>query len=240
MAWRAVIAVTVIIAETVVNFPDPKSADEGGLLCMGGNLEVETLVSAYSQGIFPWPHPGYPLLWFSPLHRGIIEFQDLHIPKSLQKFIRKSPYKITMDTAFRDVITSCANVPRPAQDSTWITQDIIEAYVELHRQGYAHSVEAWQEKKLVGGVYGVWVGGVFVGESMFYKAENASKICLLTLIDFLQSVGHEWMDVQMITPVLKSLGGKYLHRDEFLKKWHKAFAKNKFQSIKKFVLPRGP
>ncbi len=215
----------------MIKFPSPESSDETGLLAIGGDLEIETLVSAYTQGIFPWPHPGYPLLWFSPKERGLIVFQKLHIPQSLKKFLKKTEYKITFDKAFAEVMEGCASVPRPGQDGTWVTSEMKNAYLKFHKKGYAHSVECWDGKNLVGGLYGVWVGGAFVGESMFFKKDNASKMCLLSLIEFLKSQGHEWMDVQMVTPVVEMLGGEYVAQKEFLEMWKLAFKKFPFSSL---------
>ncbi len=215
----------------MIDFPNPAYADEIGLVCVGGDLEVETLLAAYTQGIFPWPHPGYPLLWFSPGERGIIRFNKLHVAQSLKKFIRKCNYRLTFDLAFAEVMNQCSLVPRPGQDGTWITEAIKEAYLNFHRKGYAHSVECWDKDELVGGLYGVWVGGTFVGESMFYKKDNASKLCLLHIISFLKTKGIKWMDVQMVTPVIEALGGEYVPRKEFLKLWHQALQENPFESI---------
>lgn len=216
----------------MIDFPNPENADDTGLVFVGGDLEVETLLNSYRKGIFPWPHPGFPLLWFSPGERGIIEFENLHIPTSLRKFIKKTDYKITFDKAFPEVLQACAEVPRPGQDGTWITDAMKKAYLKFHKEGYVHSVECWDGKNLVGGLYGVWVGGAFVGESMFFKKDNASKLCLLGVIEFLKANGHKWMDVQMVTPVVELLGGEYVSRKEFLRKWDSALKKFSFASLK--------
>ncbi len=220
----------------MIQFPDPNTADEYGLLAIGGNFEIETLRLAYSQGIFPWPQAGHTYLWFSPPERGIIEFKDFHVPKSLAKEIKQKSYRFTFNENFKEVIENCANVPRPNQPGTWITKEIIESYTEFHKAGFAHSIECWETTNLVAGLYGVWVGGVFMAESMFYKKSNASKICLVQLAEFLKSKGHSWMDIQMVTPVLELMGGKYISRAEFLPKLKSAQLENSFESLK---FPRG-
>ncbi|MGK5083175.1 leucyl/phenylalanyl-tRNA--protein transferase [Bdellovibrionota bacterium FG-1] len=202
-----------------IHFPDPRKAGPEGLVALGANLEVETLVQAYLQGIFPWPIEGFPeMTWFSPAERGILEFKDLHIPRSLRTFKNKSPYRFTFNKAFANVLQACSAVPRPDQPGTWITPEIQSAYLALHRAGHAHSVEAWDSTldQLVGGLYGVWVQGVFAGESMFHTEPNASKLALITLIDHLQAHGVQWIDIQMLTPHMKSLGAKAISRDDFL------------------------
>ncbi|MEK7355315.1 MAG: leucyl/phenylalanyl-tRNA--protein transferase [Bdellovibrionota bacterium] len=197
-------------------FPDPALADDDGLLCVGGDLRVETLVEAYSNGIFPWPQDGAPLLWFSPVRRGVLDFAELHWPRRFLRELKDESYEITFNRAFARVIHECAAIPRTHESGTWILPPIEGAYARFHQAGYAHSVECWRGGELVGGLYGVYVGGVFSGESMFHKESGASKRCLFSLIGKLKSHGLEWMDTQMVTPVLQTFGGKYISRDEFL------------------------
>jgi leucyl/phenylalanyl-tRNA---protein transferase len=199
-------------------FPDPHYTLADGLVMVGGELNLETLLEAYSFGIFPWPHEDYPLLWFSPVQRGVLDFANLHWPRSFQKFLRQHAYRLTCNLAFADVMAACSQVPRPGQNGTWITPEISAAYLEFHRAGYAHSVECWEGDVLVGGLYGVYVAGVFAGESMFFHKPNTSKLCLWWLIERLRDQGHSWMDTQMVTENLKTLGGCYIKRDEFLER----------------------
>lgn len=201
-----------------IDFPDPSNALDEGLIAVGGRLDVPTLYHAYKKGIFPWPQPGYPLLWFSPEKRGVLEFKDLHLPKSLEKLRRKSNLVFTVDQAFPQVIEECRRQPRKFQQGTWIVPDLLNAYIRFFEAGFAHSIECWQEKDLVGGIYGVFVDGVFSGESMFHKIPNASKLSLLYLVDHLRNRGLQWMDIQMVTPVTEKMGGKYISRLQFLKK----------------------
>jgi leucyl/phenylalanyl-tRNA--protein transferase len=199
-------------------FPDPRSATPEGVVAVGGDLEPETLVSAYRQGIFPWPVVGLPLLWFSPPARGVLDFRDLHLPRSLRRARGQSSLRLTLDAAFPDVIRACAATPRPEQEGTWITPAIESAYVRLHRLGVAHSAEAWAGDLLVGGVYGVDVGGAFAAESMFYHHPNASKLALLHLVEHLASRGLDWLDIQVLTPHLARLGAHEIDRDAFLER----------------------
>jgi len=200
----------------VVGFPDPRTADADGLVAVGGDLHPQTLLLAYRRGIFPWPLQGFPLLWFCPAERGILEFQELHLPRSLARARRRTSLAFTIDTAFAQVIEACAATSRPAQDGTWITPPIIRAYVRLHQLGIAHSVEAWRGNCLAGGIYGVEVDGAFAAESMFYREPNASKLALLYLIDHLSARGLDWLDIQILTPHLERLGAKSISRDAFL------------------------
>ncbi len=207
----------------IVSFPPIKQADENGLLAIGGDLQVESLLLAYKRGIFPWPiNEDFPLAWFAPNPRGLIDFKDLHISKSLKKTLRKESFIIKYNTNFEAVIMNCSMITnRKGQSETWITQDIINAYIEMFRQGYAYSVEVYtkgENEKLVGGVYGVCIGRYFSGESMFYRETDASKIALVHLIEKLSSVGVTWLDTQMVTSVVKNLGGKEVTRDEFMQK----------------------
>jgi len=207
------------ITTNQVKFPDPWILPEesDGLLYIGGNLHVETLVQAYSLGIFPWPlEAAYPLFWFCPEPRGVLDFGNLHIPRSLEKVRRRNLYRFTFNQAFGRVMEECARQPRPGQEGTWIIPGMLPAYLEFHRQGYAHSIECWREDVLVGGIYGVCVKGVFSGESMFHLEPNTSKLCLVELALKLKSLGLEWMDIQMITPVTELLGGHYISRRDFL------------------------
>lgn len=208
------------MAKVKETFPPIELAIEG-IIAVGEPINNERLLEAYGRGIFPWPTDEYPLLWFCPDPRGILDFADLHSPKSWQKFLRHHDFKITFDQAFARVIKECAATPRPGQSGTWINSKIIKAYIDFHQAGHAHSVECWQGEELVGGLYGVHVNGVFAGESMFYAQPNASKLCLWSLIMRLYEQGHSWMDVQMVTPVLESFGAKYISRVDFLKRLKK-------------------
>lgn len=203
-------------------FPDPRLAEEDGLLCWGGELNPETLFEAYSKGIFPWPQEGYPLLWFSPEQRGIIDFSDFHISKRLARDLKRAEFEVSFDQEFEQVISHCQKIKRPNEKGTWITKDILSAYLKFHSAGYVHSVECWKDKRLVGGLYGVFVGGVFSGESMFHLLDDASKFCLIQLVELLKTKSLTWIDTQMVTPLVKNFGGKYIDRDNFLKRHQEA------------------
>lgn len=203
----------------VVRFPPVELADSDGLLALGGDLEVPTLIEAYSQGIFPWPiSKDYPLAWFSPNPRGVLRYENLNIPRSLEKFRKKNKYSFKFNTQFKEVIDKCAELKnRKGQISTWITDDIKKAYTDLFEAGLAYSIEAYDEQSdLVGGLYGVSINGFVSGESMFYEATNASKLCLVYLMEHLHQHGIDWMDTQTLTPVVESLGGEMISRKEFL------------------------
>ncbi len=198
-------------------FPDPEQANANGLVAVGGDLSAATLEEAYTSGIFPWPQQDYPLLWFSPPERGILRFQDFKIPNSTQRKIKQETFKLTMNQAFMQVIENCARIPRHHENRTWILPEMVQAYSELHRLGHGISVEAWFEDHLVGGLYGVLFKGVFSGESMFFKKSEASKVCLVHLVEELRQQGHTWIDIQMVTPLLEQFGGVYVPRSQFLK-----------------------
>ena len=200
----------------LIQFPDPREAAYEGIVVLGGSLSVPNLLNAYRRGIFPWPIDGWPLTWFCPEERAILEFRDLHIPRSLRREQRRAPYRYTIDRAFRAVITCCARVTRAGERGTWITPQMLTAYCELHAAGGAHSVEAWAGAELVGGVYGVDAGGAFAGESMFHLRPNASKLALLFLIEHLRARGLDWLDIQVMTPHMAALGAREIGRDEFL------------------------
>lgn len=201
----------------IADFPPVESADEHGLLALGGDLEVESLLLAYSRGIFPWPiSKEYPLAWFSPDPRGILAFEKLHLSKSLRKFLKKNPYEIRFNTNFEAVILNCARVKRADNQGTWITDDIINSYIELHKNGFAYSIETYLENTLVGGVYGVCINRFYSGESMFHTADNASKVALVALLYQLNQKGIGWIDTQMVTPVVEQLGGVEIPRETYL------------------------
>lgn len=203
----------------ILEFPPIELADENGLLAVGGDFEVESLILAYSQGIFPWPiNEQYPLAWFSPDPRGILTYENLHISTSLKKFLKKNPYKISFSNDFRAVIMNCAMVKRKDNQGTWITQELMEAYIELHKHRYAYSIEVYLEDKLVGGLYGVWLNQYVSAESMFHTENNASKVAIVYLMEYLHEHGIDWIDTQMLTPAVEQMGGIYLKRAEFLKK----------------------
>jgi leucyl/phenylalanyl-tRNA--protein transferase len=198
-------------------FPPVESASEDGLVAVGGDLEIDTLTTAYQRGIFPWPiSADYPLAWFSPDPRGILFFDDLHISKSFEKFLKKTKFTVTFNQAFSDVIKNCAEMARKDQPSTWITPDIVQGYHKLFQAGLAYSVEVWDEKRLVGGLYGVVMGTFVSGESMFMVEDNASKLALYELIHHLETKGIKWLDTQMVTPVVEQFGGDYVAREMFL------------------------
>jgi leucyl/phenylalanyl-tRNA---protein transferase len=197
--------------------PDP--ADELGLVALDYRLTPERLISAYQHGVFPWPDgtPFNPIPWVCPPHRAILEFAALHIPKNLRRSQRTlSHLRFTVDTAFELVIHACAAAPRRGQSGTWITPAMIGAYIELHRRGHAHSIEAWDGEALVGGLYGVTAGGVFTGESMFHRIPDTSKLCILHLIDHLRARSVTWIDIQQLTPHFALLGAHEISREEFL------------------------
>jgi leucyl/phenylalanyl-tRNA---protein transferase len=213
-----------------VTFPDPRTYDfpewlpygdymyfAREVVSFGDPLTVKNVREAYLKGIFPWHMEGIPLPWYCPEQRAILEFADLHIPRSLERARRSNGFTFTIDKAFRQVMEECSRTPRPGQGGTWITGEFIDVYSQLHNEGMAHSVEAWDaEGELVGGLYGVDAGGVFCGESMFFKKANASKLALLFLIDHLRSRGATWLDAQVMTPHMKALGAKEIDRKRFL------------------------
>jgi leucyl/phenylalanyl-tRNA--protein transferase len=200
----------------LIQFPDPRRASYEGIVVLGGELNVPNLLNAYRRGIFPWPVEGWPLTWFCPEERAVLDFKDLHVPRSLRREQRRAPYRFTIDRAFRAVITICARIARPDQPGTWITPQMLRAYCKLHEAGHAHSVEAWAGDELVGGLYGVDADGAFAGESMFHLRPNASKLALLFLIEHLQARGLDWLDVQVMSEHMAALGAKEITRDDFL------------------------
>ncbi|HZA80421.1 MAG TPA: leucyl/phenylalanyl-tRNA--protein transferase [Actinomycetes bacterium] len=200
-------------------FPDPATAGEDGLVGIGADLEPATLLDAYRRGIFPWPHPGVPLPWFSPDPRGVIPLDGLVVSRSLRARLRRSGWETTVDRAFAAVLAGCADRRgTPREDGTWITPAMRVAYQRLHDLGHAHSLEVWAGGELVGGLYGVGLGGVFTGESMFHLATDASKVALVDLVARLAEAGGRLIDVQMVTPHLASLGARDLPRAEFLER----------------------
>jgi leucyl/phenylalanyl-tRNA--protein transferase len=196
-------------------FP-PAELAEDGLLAVGADLRPERLVLAYRSGIFPWYEDGQPILWHSPEPRMVLCARDLRVGRSLLKVIRKGVYRITLDTAFRRVIESCAAVKRPGQRGTWITSAMKEAYTELHRRGLAHSVEAWREGRLAGGLYGVSLGAAFFGESMFARAPDASKVAFVALVEQLLRWGIDLVDCQVYTEHLARFGAVEWPRKRYL------------------------
>lgn len=201
----------------ILEFPPVESSDEHGLLAIGGDLDIDSLLLAYSQGIFPWPiSDEYPLAWFSPDPRGILAFDKLHLSKSFRKFLKKNPYDIKFNTNFEAVIKNCAIAKRADQPGTWINDQIIDAYINLHQQGYAYSIESYLDDRLVGGVYGVCINRFYSGESMFHTEDNAGKVALVSLMYMLNQRNIGWLDTQMVTPVVESLGGIEIPRDTFL------------------------
>lgn len=201
-------------------FPDPETAleDPNGLLAVGGNLSQSTLLDAYRQGIFPWYEDGQPLLWWSPNPRTVIFPESLHISRSLKKTLRTKPWDIRLNTSFEQVMAHCAS-PRSGQPGTWITKEMNMAYIALHQSGYAHSLEVWLDNTLVGGLYGVLIGGVFCGESMFSLQRDASKIALVQLGMLLRQYTQMGMiDCQVANDHLQSMGAIEISRDEFISK----------------------
>jgi leucyl/phenylalanyl-tRNA--protein transferase len=199
----------------MARFPDPRYA-QGDVVAMGEDLRVETLREAYRKGIFPWPHDSVPLPWFSPRRRAVLFLHELHIGRSLQKAAKRSSLTFTIDRDFRFVIRACSEMARPEQDGTWIHPNIIQAYTRLHDAGDAHSIEAWQDDVLVGGLYGVDAGGLFTGESMFHTQSDASKLALLFLAEHLRARGANLIDCQVMTPHMQALGAREIARGKFL------------------------
>ena len=203
-------------------FPPPDYADPSGLLAVGGDLSKERLLEAYRLGIFPWYSDDQPILWWSPDPRLVLDLKDFGISRSLRKTLKKGVFQVTFDHAFEQVIQACAVVPRAAQNGTWITEEMQEAYINLHGLGYAHSVESWFGGKLAGGLYGVSLGKAFFGESMFHLRTDASKVALATLVEKLKSWDFHFIDSQMTTEHMVRLGAKELPRRIFLKRLQSA------------------
>lgn len=198
-----------------IEFPDVSKATSDGLLAVGGDLSPERILHAYQNGIFPWFDNSEPILWWSPDPRFVLFPKDLRVSKSMAQLLRKNSFKITENLAFSDVIKHCADTKRYGQKGTWITEDMIDAYIKLHELGYAKSIEAWKNDTLVGGLYGITIKNkVFCGESMFSHVSNASKVAFISLV---QNSNFELIDCQLHTKHLESLGAKYITRAEFLK-----------------------
>jgi leucyl/phenylalanyl-tRNA--protein transferase len=205
-------------------FP-PADLAEDGLLAVGGDLSAERLTRAYAEGIFPWYSAGEPILWHSPDPRMVLTADRLRVPRSLRKALCGETFRLTMDTRFREVVDACAQAPRPAQDGTWITPELIEAYAELHRRGVAHSVEAWHEGELAGGLYGVSLGAAFFGESMFTRVSDASKVAFVRLVGQLERWGITLVDCQIHSEHLARFGAEEWPRARYLKALERALAR---------------
>ena len=190
---------------------------DSDIVSFENNLSVENLLKAYANGIFPWPDSSDDLIpWFCPLKRGVLFFNELHISRTLKKILNKNEFSISVNKNFLEVIKKCAKIPRKDQSGTWINEKMINAYYDLHKEGYAKSIESYYNKELVGGIYGVLVNGVFSAESMFHKKSYASSICFLHLIKILKKLNIEWMDLQVLTPHMKKMGGKEIDRNIFI------------------------
>lgn len=199
-------------------FSDPESVDETGLVAVGGDLRPARLLEAYCLGIFPWYGEEYPVLWWSPDPRAIFELDGLHVSRRLRRTMRSGRFTVTINQAFVEVMRGCAD----REEGTWITPDMFAAYRRLHKLGYAHSVETWHAGRLAGGIYGVAVGGLFAGESMFHRTTDASKVALAALVDRLRARGYRLFDIQQTTEHTRSLGAVEIPRKEYLIRLHAA------------------
>ncbi len=207
------------IEDDLPKFPDPRKTDSEGIVAVGGDLSVPTLLTAYQQGIFPWYNDRQPIIWWCPDPRFILYPGDLKVSKSMRPYFNQQKYRVSYDTAFVSVITACGAITRQGQpEGTWITDDMISGYTDLHDAGYAHSVEVWEEDTLVGGLYGVGLGHVFFGESMFSLRPNASKMGFIHLIRSLKKRSYQLIDCQQETGHLASLGAQSIPRADFLDK----------------------
>ena len=208
----------------MIEFPDPEMAGPDGILAIGGDLSPERLILAYRSGIFPWYSEGDPIIWHSPEKRMVLFPRELRISSSMKQLMRKKLYQITWNTSFEEVIRACQSSPRKGQDGTWITDEMLEAYLRLHELGHARSMEVWRQtdhngerkKKLVGGLYGIDLGHVFCGESMFSRESNTSKLAFIELVRRLERHNYRVIDCQMYTSHLASLGAREIPRSEFL------------------------
>lgn len=197
-------------------FPSVEYSSPDGLLAVGGDLSPERLMLAYRNGIFPWFEDDEPILWWCPPQRMVLFFDELKVSKSMRNILNRNIFTVTFNTAFRDVILNCRNIEREGQYGTWITNEMVEAYCRLHELGIARSFEVWQDGELVGGLYGIDLGHVFCGESMFSKVPNASKVAFITLARQLQKENYKLLDCQVHNPHLESLGAREIDREEFL------------------------
>ncbi len=225
---------TVFALSEKIEFPPAYLADFSGLLCVGGDLSCERILCAYKNGIFPWFSEDEPVLWWSPDPRLVLFPQDIKISKSLKKKIKKHYFDITLDEAFQEVIHACAFTRTKNNQETWLVDDMIEAYTLLHKNGYAHSVEAWKDGKLAGGLYGISLGGVFFGESMFTLVSDASKTALAALSQYLEKLKFDFIDCQVTTKHLLSMGAVEISRKNFLKKLRLSLKKKDYTGKWKF------
>lgn len=197
-------------------FPPVSESDEEGILAIGGDLDPERLKLAYKSGIFPWFNEGDPILWWSPDPRMVLFLDELIVSKSMRNILNRNEFKVTFNQNFAAVISNCQNIKRDGQNGTWISNEMIDAYCRLNEQGIAKSVEVWQDEVLVGGLYGIDLGHVFCGESMFSKASNASKVAFIALVNHLKKENYKLLDCQVYNPHLESLGCREIDREEFM------------------------
>lgn len=206
------------------DFPHPSLADPDGLLAIGGDLSEKRLLMAYSRGIFPWYGPGSPILWWSPEPRLLLYPKQIHIPRSLRRVVNSGRFSISSDNAFVRIIQNCAETKRRGWSGTWLVPEMIDAYIRLHEAGVAHSFEAWQKSRLMGGIYGLALGKAFFGESMYYRAPDASKTALVHLMIFLRENGYHFMDCQQTTGHMLRFGAREVSRKDFLTQLEAAVA----------------
>lgn len=197
-------------------FPPVSEADEEGILAIGGDLDPERLKLAYKSGIFPWFNPGEPILWWSPDPRMVLFLDELRVSKSMRNILNRNQFKVTLNKNFAAVISNCKSIKRDGQEGTWISNEMIAAYCELNNQGIAKSIEVWQDEVLVGGLYGIDLGHIFCGESMFSKVSNASKVAFIALVEYLRRGNYKLLDCQVYNPHLESLGCVEIDREEFM------------------------
>lgn len=204
------------LSDNDYHFPNPNLADDEGILAIGGDLSPQRLLIAYELGIFPWFNPSDPIVWWSPNPRFVLFPKELKIAKSMRPYFNGNKFQLTLDTHFEQVIRNCQQTNRKGQHGTWITEDMVNGYCQLHEMGYAHSVEVWKNKQLVGGLYGIGLGKCFFGESMFAHVSNASKFGFISIVKKLEEKGYWLIDCQQATRHLSSLGGRPLPRQDFL------------------------
>ncbi len=207
--------------EFAYEFPDPSESDSDGFVAYGGDFEPATVIGAYLQGIFPWPHGDDEYLWFSPDPRAIIPVGGLHISRRLARTLRQGRFRVTMDRSFREVMTACADRP----EGTWITPALVDGYCRLHEHGWAHSIEVWDpDGTLVGGIYGVRAGNLFGAESMFHRATDASKVAMVAMMEWAEATGIEVIDVQVLTPHTQAMGAVEIPRGDYLVRVRRAIS----------------